>query len=92
MNHILHQKREPIFLITKSLNQYTNINPQTSDEIEPLENYENNTVAFDHMLLSEQIAILNSFVLEGVTMKLIYSTYLKDIFIYQKILFVIILI
>ena len=35
-NHILHQKQEPIFIITKSLNQYPKIKAQTSDEIQPL--------------------------------------------------------
>ena len=49
--HNLHQKQEPIFIITKSLNQYPIIKAQTSDEIQPLENYENSTVAFDDMLL-----------------------------------------
>ena len=33
MNHILHQKQEPVFIITKSLNHYPNIKAQTSDEI-----------------------------------------------------------
>ena len=33
MNHIPFQKREPIFIITTSLNQYPNIKAQTSDEI-----------------------------------------------------------
>ena len=51
MNHILFQKQEPIFIITKSLNQYPKIKAQTSDEIQPLENYENSTVVFDDMLL-----------------------------------------
>ena len=39
MNHILLQKQELIFIITKSLNQYPNINAQTSDEIQPLEKH-----------------------------------------------------
>ena len=51
MNHMLNQKQEPIFIITKSLNQYPNINARTSDENQPLENYENSTVVFDDMLL-----------------------------------------
>ena len=54
LNHSLHRKQEPIFTITKSLNQYPNIKAQTSDEIQPLENYENSTVVFDDMLLSKQ--------------------------------------
>ena len=31
-NHILHQKHEPVFIITKSLNHYPKITAQTSDE------------------------------------------------------------
>ena len=46
MNSILLQKQGPIFIITKSLNQYPNIKGQTSDEIQPIENYENSTVFF----------------------------------------------
>ena len=53
-NHSLHQKQEPVFIITKSLNQYPNIKAQTSDENQPLENYENSTVVFDDKLLSKQ--------------------------------------
>ena len=53
-NHILFQKQEPVFIITKSLNQYPNIKVQTSNEIQPIENYENSTVVFDDMLLSKQ--------------------------------------
>ena len=54
MNYILLQKQKPIFLITKSLNQNPNIKTQTSDEIQPLENYVNSFVVFDDMLLSNQ--------------------------------------
>ena len=54
LNHILLQKQEPIFIITKSLNQYPNIKAQTSDENQPLKQYENSTVVFDDMLLSKQ--------------------------------------
>ena len=54
MNHILLQKQEPIFIITKSLNQYRKIKAQSSHENHPLEHYENSTVVFDDMLLSEQ--------------------------------------
>ena len=35
MIYMLLQKREPNFIITKSLNQYPNINAHTSDETEP---------------------------------------------------------
>ena len=54
MNHVLHQKQEPIFIITKSLNQYPNIKAQTSDEIQPLNEYESSVVVFDDMRLSKQ--------------------------------------
>ena len=54
MNHIRHQKQEPIFIITKSLNQYPKIKAQTSDEIQPLNEYENSVVVFDDVLLSKQ--------------------------------------
>ena len=65
MNHILFQKQEPIFIITKSLNQYPNIKAQTSDEIKPLENYENSIVVFDDMLLSKQESNIDLFFTRG---------------------------
>ena len=48
MNHILHQKQKP-FTIKKSPYEYLNIKAQTSDEIQPLRNYENSIVVFDDM-------------------------------------------
>ena len=55
VNHILLQKQEPVFIITKSLNRFPNIKAQTSDEnIQPLENYENCTYGFDDILLSKE--------------------------------------
>ena len=60
-NHILFRKQEPIFIITKSLNQYPNIEAQTSDEVEALENYENSNVVFDDMLLSKQSSDIDLF-------------------------------
>ena len=39
LNFIQFEKQEPIYLITKSLNQYPNIKAQTSDEIHPIERY-----------------------------------------------------
>ena len=51
MNHILFQKQESIFIITKSLNQYPEIKAQTSDKIHPLQNYKKGTVVFDDLLL-----------------------------------------
>ena len=65
MNHILHQKQEPIFIITKSLNQYPNIKAQTSDAIQPLNGYENSTVVFDDMLLSKQESNIDLFFTRG---------------------------
>ena len=83
-NHIVHQKQEPIFEITKSLNQYPNINAQSSDETEPSENYEKSTVVLTICYYQNKKTILIRFLLEGVTILLIYSTYLKFIFIHQK--------
>ena len=53
MNYILLKTQGPVFIITKSLNQYPNIKAQLSVEIQPLENYEDSTVVFDDMLLSK---------------------------------------
>ena len=65
MNYIRLQKQEPIFKIAKSLNQYPNINAQTSDEFEPLESYENSTVVSDDMLLSKQESNIDLFFTRG---------------------------
>ena len=65
MNHLLHQRQEPIFIITKSLNQYPNIKAQTSDGSGPLEKYENRTVLFDDMLLSKQESNIDLFFTRG---------------------------
>ena len=65
MNYFLHQKQEPIFIITKSLNQYRSIKAQTSDEIQPLIEYENSTVVFDDMLLSKQESNIDLFLTRG---------------------------
>ena len=54
MKSFLLQKQESMFLITKSLNEYPIIKAEISHEIQPLENYENNTLVFDDTLLSEQ--------------------------------------
>ena len=61
MNHILFEKQEPLFIITKSLNQYPNIKAQTSDEIQPLNEYENSIVVVDDMLLSKQESNIDLF-------------------------------
>ena len=65
MNHILHQKHEPIFIITKSLNQYPKIKAQTSDEIQPLNEHGNSVVVFDDMLLSKQESNIDLFFTRG---------------------------
>ena len=65
VNHILSQKQEPIFIITKSLNQYPNIKAQTSDEIQPLNEYENSVVVFDAMLPSKQESNIDLFFTRG---------------------------
>ena len=65
LNPILLQKQEPILIITKSLNQNLIINAQTSDEIEPLEIYENRAVVFDDMLLAEQERNIDLFFTQG---------------------------
>ena len=65
LNHILHQKQEPIFIITKSLNQYPKFKAQTSDEIQPLNEYENSVVVFDDMLLSKQESNIDRFFTRG---------------------------
>ena len=64
LNQILHQKQEPIFIITKSLNQYPKIKAQTSDKIQPLNEYEN-SVVFDDMLLSKQESNIDLFFTRG---------------------------
>ena len=65
MNHILFQKQEPIFIITKSLNQCPKIKAQTSDEIQPLNEYENSVVVFDDKLLSKQETNIHLFFSRG---------------------------
>ena len=65
MNHILHQKHEPFFLFTKSLNQYPYIKAQTSNAIQPLENYENNIVVFEDILSSKQESDIDLFFTRG---------------------------
>ena len=39
MKFILHRNQEPIFINAKSLNGYSKIKAQTSDEFQSLENY-----------------------------------------------------
>ena len=65
MNHILLQKQEPIFPITKSVNQYANTKAEISDEIEPLAICEKSIVVFDDMLLSKQESSFDLFFTRG---------------------------
>ena len=65
MNHVLYQKQERIFIIAKSLNQNPNIKTQTSDEIQPVEQYENRSVVSDDMLLSKQESNIDLFFTRG---------------------------
>ena len=53
MSFVFLQKQDPIYIITKPLNQFPNIKAQRSDDIQTLENYENSTVVFDDFLLSK---------------------------------------
>ena len=46
MNHILFQKQEPIFILTKNLNQYLEIKAQTSDKIHLLQIYKKKFCCF----------------------------------------------
>ena len=63
--YFLLQKQEPIFTNTKSLNQHPNAKAQTSDEMQPLENYENISVVFDDALLSKQASNIDLFYNRG---------------------------
>ena len=65
MNHIPRQKQESVFIITKSLNQYPNIKAQTSEEIQPSENYEDSIVVFDDIILSKQESNIDLFFTRG---------------------------
>ena len=65
MNYTLLQKQEPIHKNTKTQNQYPNIKAQTSDEIHPLEVYENSVVVFDDMVLSKKESNISLFFTRG---------------------------
>ena len=91
MNYILLQKQESIFVFTKSINVYPNIEAQTSDETRPLENYENRIVVFNGMLLSKQESKSDLFFIRGSHKKLIFIIYLTATFISLKKQFPIIL-
>ena len=51
--------------MAKLLNQYPNIKAKTSDEIQPLNEFENSTVVFDDMLLSNQKSNIDLFFTRG---------------------------
>ena len=92
MNYILLQKQKPIFVITKSLNQYPKIKAQTSDETQLFEKSENSTVVFVDMLLSRQESNIDLFFTRGRHSNIdFYYIYLQAIFISLKLLFVIVL-
>ena len=65
INHIPFQKQEPIFKITKSLNQYPDIKARKSDKIQPLNEHENSTVVFHDILLSKQEINIDLFFTRG---------------------------
>ena len=92
MNPNLHQKQEPIFLITKSLNQYLNIKAQTLDEIQPLNENENSVVGFGDMLLSKQESNIDLFFTRGRHNNFDIYYISQSYFHLPKILFVIALI
>ena len=92
MDCILLQKREPIFVMTKSLNQYPNVKAQTSDKSQQLANYENNAVVFEDMLYTKRASNNDLFLTREKQQNMIYTTYLKAIFVSLKKLTVLILI
>ena len=65
MNHILLTKQEQVFIITKSSTQYPQINSQTSDETQPLENFENSIVVSDDIIQSKQETNIDKFFTRG---------------------------
>ena len=65
MKSIGHQKQEPVSINTKSLNRYPIIQPQKSDEIQPIEIYDISTVVLDDMLLSKQANNIDLFFRRG---------------------------
>ena len=87
MKYNLLRKQNPLYITTKTLNQYPNIKAQISDEIEPLEKYENSTVVFNDMLLSKPESEIDLFFTRGYTILLIYTIFLKVVSISQKLQF-----
>ena len=81
LNYIPLKKQGPIFVITKSPNQNPNIKAQVTDEIQPSESFENNTVVFDEMLLSNQESKIDLFFTPGrhqnIDINFVSQTYLQ---------------
>ena len=71
-------------IITKSLNPNPNTNAQTTDEIQPLENYEIGTVVFDDMLLSKQESKIDLFFNRGCHKKIDIYNIFQSCFHFQK--------
>ena len=65
MFYIVLRRQELIFIIRNSPNHYANIKAQTSDELQPLEKFENSTVVFDDKLLSKKEGNINLFFTRG---------------------------
>ena len=80
----LLQRQLQYLIITKSLNQYPNINAQTSDESQPLETYENSTNNLDEVLLSKQASNIDLFFNRGRHDNIDIYYMSQSIFISQK--------
>ena len=91
MNHLLHQKQEPVFKNTKSLNKYPKIKSQSSDISETLQIYENSTVGFDDMLLLNQESNIGLFFTRGRHNNIDIYYIAQSFFHLPKVLFVLIL-
>ena len=88
MNLFVLRKQELTFINTQSLDQYLKIKAQTSDEIQPLEIYENSTVVSDHMLLSKQKKNIDLYFTRGRHNKIDIYYISQRYFHLPKILFV----
>ena len=77
--------------MTKTLNQYPNIKAQTSDEIQPLEKFENRNGVFDDMLPSKQASKIGLFFRRGRQNNIDKYYISQSYFRLKKILFIIIL-
>ena len=92
MNNISSQKQGEVHIITRSRNQNPLKIKNTSDAIQPLDEYENSTVVIDKMLLSKQESNIGLFFTRWQHNIIdIFTIFLKVLFIYQKVLFVLFL-